>query len=117
MMNKNNERKLKSIGKAIRIYRKAKKLRQEDVAARMELSHKYVSSIERGVDHPSDRNIAKFGLAMGVSPGDILNTATRLELACNKNSLLPNDVLEAIAQIKGYQSLDSYLTTILASPK
>ena len=112
-MNNTSVRKLKSIGKAIRIHREARGLSREDVAARLEVSSKHIGNIERGADHPSDRNITKFGLAMGVSPGDILNTAARLELEDDKDSILPNDVLEAIANMEGYDSLDAYLETIL----
>ena len=39
---------LKSIGKNIRLFRQEKKLRQEDLAEKAELSTNYIGMIERG---------------------------------------------------------------------
>ena len=61
------EMKLDSIGKNIRAYRQAKKLRQEDLAEKTGLSANCVSMVERGEKIPSLETFICIANALGVS--------------------------------------------------
>lgn len=63
---------LESIGKNIRKYRLVKKLRQEDLAEKAELSINYVGAIERGEKIPSLETFLVIINALGVSADMIL---------------------------------------------
>lgn len=63
---------LESIGKNIRKYRLMKKLRQEDLAEKTELSINYVGAIERGEKIPSLETFLVIINALGVSADMIL---------------------------------------------
>ena len=63
---------LKSIGKNIRKYRLMKKLRQEDLAEKADLSINYVGAIERGEKTPSLESLIAIINALGVSADMIL---------------------------------------------
>ena len=63
---------LESIGKNIRKYRLMKKLRQEDLAEKAELSINYVGAIERGEKIPSLETFLVIINALGVSADMIL---------------------------------------------
>ena len=64
--------KLESIGKNIRKYRLMKKLRQEDLAEKADLSINYVGAIERGEKTPSLESLIAIINALGVSADMIL---------------------------------------------
>lgn len=70
--------KLDSIGKNIRAYRQAKKLRQEDLAEKTGLSANYVGMVERGEKIPSLETFICIANALGVSADmlltDVLDT-------------------------------------------
>lgn len=70
--------KLDSIGKNIRAYRQAKKLRQEDLAEKTGLSANYVGMVERGEKIPSLETFICIANALGVSAdmllADVLDT-------------------------------------------
>ena len=63
---------LESIGKNIRKYRLMKKLRQEDLAEKADLSINYVGAIERGENTPSLESLISIINALGVSADMIL---------------------------------------------
>ena len=63
---------LESIGKNIRKYRLMKKLRQEDLAEKADLSINYVGAIERGEKTPSLESLISIINALGVSADMIL---------------------------------------------
>ena len=63
---------LESIGKNIRKYRLAKKLRQGDLAEKVNLSINYVGAIERGEKMPSLESLIAIINALGVSADMIL---------------------------------------------
>ena len=63
---------LESIGKNIRKYRLMKKLRQEDLAEKADLSINYVGAIERGENTPSLESLIAIINALGVSADMIL---------------------------------------------
>lgn len=61
-----------SIGQNIRKYRNAKKLRQEDLAEKTDLSVTYIGMIERGEKIPSLETFISIVNALGVSADMIL---------------------------------------------
>lgn len=63
---------LESIGKNIRKYRLMKKLRQEDLAEKADLSINYIGAIERGEKIPSLETLLVIINALGVSADMIL---------------------------------------------
>lgn len=79
--------KLDTIGKNIRMFRLAKKLRQEDLAEKTGLSANYVGMVERGEKIPSLETFIKIVNALGVSSDMILTDVvdTGYEV---KNSML-----------------------------
>ena len=78
---------LKTIGKNIRKYRVMKKLRQEDLAERADLSINYVGAIERGEKIPALETLITIINVLEVSADmvlcDVLNTGYMV-----KNSML-----------------------------
>ena len=64
--------KLESIGQNIRKYRLMKKLRQEDLAEKADLSINYVGAIERGEKTPSLESLIEIINALGVSADMVL---------------------------------------------
>ncbi len=78
---------LKTIGKNIRKYRVMKKLRQEDLAERTDLSVNYVGAIERGEKIPALETLLTIINVLEVSADmvlcDVLNTGYMV-----KNSML-----------------------------
>ena len=63
---------LESIGRNIRKYRLMKKLRQEDLAERTNLTNNYIGAIERGEKLPSLETLIVIINALGVSADMIL---------------------------------------------
>lgn len=63
---------LESIGRNIRKYRLIKKLRQEDLAEKADLSTNYVGALERGEKIPSLETLINIINALGVSSDMIL---------------------------------------------
>lgn len=63
---------LESIGRNIRKYRLMKKLRQEDLAERTNLTNNYIGAIERGEKIPSLETLIVIINALGVSADMVL---------------------------------------------
>lgn len=63
---------LESVGKNIRKYRLMRKLRQEDLAEKADLSINYVGAIERGEKTPSLESLISIINALGISADMIL---------------------------------------------
>jgi transcriptional regulator with XRE-family HTH domain len=59
--------KLDTIGKNIRKFRLARKLRQEDLAEKTDLTTNYIGMVERGEKIPSLETFIKIVNALGVS--------------------------------------------------
>ena len=78
---------LESIGKNIRKYRLVKKLRQEDLAEKAELSTSYTGIVERGEKIPSHETFIGIVNALGVSADMILADVIDVGYTV-KNSLL-----------------------------
>ena len=88
--------KFDSIGKNIRQYRLAKKMRQEDLAEKTELSVTYIGMLERGEKTPSLETLISILNALDASADvvlcDVLKTGYKV-----KNSLL-EDKLSQLSQ-------------------
>ena len=84
-----------SIGQNIRKYRLVKKLRQEDLAEKAELSVTYIGMIERGEKIPSLETFITLLNALGVSADMVLTDVVYTGYTI-KNSIL-NDKLEKIS--------------------
>ena len=102
--------KLESIGKNIRKYRLMKKLRQEDLAEKADLSINYVGAIERGEKTPSLESLFAIINALGVSAdmilADVLNNGYVV-----KDSLLAQklDKLSAEDRSRIYDVIDTLI--------
>ena len=87
---------LVSIGKNIRKFRLANKLRQEDLAEKTDLSVNYIGMLERGEKIPSLETFINIVNALGVSADmillDVVNTGYMV-----KSSLL-SEQLESLSQ-------------------
>lgn len=103
-----------AIGKNIRAYRLAKKLRQEDLAEMTGLSTNYIGSLERGEKMPALETFIEIVNALGVSSDmilcDVLDTGYVV-----KDSLL-NDKLQKLPakeRAKIYDVIDAMLRHML----
>lgn len=65
--------KLDTIGKNIRIFREIKKLRQEDLAEKTDLTTNYIGMIERGEKIPSLETFINILNSLGVSADMVLS--------------------------------------------
>ena len=101
---------LETIGKNIRKYRLMKKLRQEDLAEKADLSINYVGAIERGEKIPSLETLLVIINALGVSAdmilADVIDTGYLV-----KDSLLAEKLekLSAEDRSKIYDVIDTML--------
>lgn len=98
-----------SIGKNIRKYRLMKKLRQEDLAEKADLSTNYIGAIERGEKIPSLETFVLIINALGVSADMILADVTekgyivkdsmlaqKLDKISNEDRVMIYDVIDTI---------------------
>ena len=106
--------KLDTIGKNIRKFRLAKKLRQEDLAERTSLTANYIGMVERGEKIPSLETFIKILNALGVSGDmvlvDVLDTGYTV-----KNSML-NEKLEKLAT-KDWNRIYEVIDTLVKQSK
>ena len=93
---------LESVGKNIRKYRLMRKLRQEDLAEKADLSINYVGAIERGEKTPSLESLISIINALGVSADMIL--ADVLD-----NGYLVKDSLPAEDRSQIYDVIDTMI--------
>lgn len=87
--------KLDTIGKNIRKFRLARKLRQEDLAEKTDLTTNYIGMVERGEKIPSLETFIKIVNALGVSSDMVLTDVLEMGYTV-KNSML-NEKLEKLA--------------------
>ena len=102
--------KLDTIGKNIRIFREAKKLRQEDLAEKAELTTNYIGMIERGEKIPALDTFIKILNALGVSADMVLSDVLDNGYTV-KNSML-NEKLEKLVpedRNKIYEVIDTMM--------
>ena len=101
---------LESIGRNIRKYRLMKKLRQEDLAERTNLTNNYIGAIERGEKLPSLETLIVIINALGVSADmvlvDVIDTGYEV-----KDSLLAEKLskLSAEDRSKIYDVVDTMI--------
>lgn len=101
---------LESIGRNIRKYRLMKKLRQEDLAERTNLTNNYIGAIERGEKLPSLETLIVIINALGVSAdmilADVIDTGYMV-----KDSLLAEKLskLSAEDRAKIYDVVDTMI--------
>ena len=101
---------LESIGRNIRKYRLMKKLRQEDLAERTNLTNNYIGAIERGEKLPSLETLIVIINALGVSADmilvDVIDTGYEV-----KDSLLAEKLskLSAEDRAKIYDGADTMI--------
>ena len=101
---------LESIGRNIRKYRLMKKLRQEDLAERTNLTNNYIGAIERGEKLPSLETLIVIINALGVSADmilvDVIDTGYEV-----KDSLLAEKLSELSAEdrAKIYDVVDTMI--------
>ena len=79
--------KLDTIGKNIRKFRLARKLRQEDLAEKTDLTTNYIGMVERGEKIPSLETFIKIVNALGVSSDMVLTDVLETGYTV-KNSML-----------------------------
>lgn len=89
--------KLDTIGKNIRKFRNAKRMRQEDLAERSELSSNYIGMVERGEKIPSLESFIKIVNALEVSADMILTEVVTTGYTV-KNSMLNEKLAKLPAQ-------------------
>ena len=102
--------KLDTIGKNIRKFREIKKLRQEDLAEKTDLTTNYIGMIERGEKIPSLETFINILNSLGVSAdmvlSDVLDNGYKV-----KDSLL-NEKLEKLVpedRIRIYEVIDTMM--------
>ena len=71
-MNKYDEKILKRFGEKVNKKRKELLLSQIELAKAAKLDRTYISGIERGINNPSLKNIAKIAQVLKVKPSDLL---------------------------------------------
>lgn len=106
---------LESIGKNIRKYRLVKKLRQEDLAEKAELSTNYIGMVERGEKIPSLETFIGIVNALGVSADMILADVIDVGYTV-KNSLLA-EKMEKLSAEDREQIYDVIDTLMRHSPQ
>ncbi len=94
---------LESIGRNKRKYRKAKKLRQEDLAERAGLNTNYISAMERGEKLPSLETFIDIVNALGVSSDMLLADVVETSYTVKTTQL--SEQLEKIPGIRTGKNL------------
>ena len=70
---KRGDRTKELVGKRIKESRRAKKMTQEELAEKTNISAKYLSSIERGLENPTFDTIIKLACALDVDVPELFN--------------------------------------------
>ena len=61
------------IGARVKAIRNKKKITQEQLAEKIEINSKYLSSIERGLENPTMNTLIKMSESLGVSVAEFFN--------------------------------------------
>ncbi len=101
---------LDTIGKNIRKYRNLRKLRQDQLAEKTDLSTNYIGMVERGEKIPALETFLKIAIALEVS-ADMLLADTLYSGYAVKDSLLADklDKLSAADRNKIYDVIDTMI--------
>ena len=70
---KTTRKKLPGVGVTIRTFRQDAGFSQDDLADRMDVSTPYISMLESGKRYPSIEMLVRIAIALGVSPGAMLD--------------------------------------------
>lgn len=70
---KTTRKKLPGVGVAIRTFRQAAGLSQDDLADRMDVSPSYISMLESGKRYPSIEMLIRIAQALNARPGAMLD--------------------------------------------
>lgn len=93
------------LGSRIQKIRKAKGLSQEELAERVGLSSKYISSIERGNENPTLDTFIKLSSAMDVSIAELFNYSEDTAQSDSRKFLIDvikkskNDRIDVVAKV------------------
>jgi transcriptional regulator with XRE-family HTH domain len=68
-----------ALGQAVRDFRKARQISQEELAFEVGIHRTYVGGIERGERNPSYTNIRRLAAALGVSVSELMRRAEELD--------------------------------------
>ena len=82
-------KKLVGVGVAIREFRQAAGLSQEQLADRMDVSTPYISMLESGKRYPSIETLVRIALALEVRPGEMLDRIAERYVQDKKQSAIP----------------------------
>ena len=105
MTDRGGSMELSTIGKNIRNVRKAKKMRQEDLAEKTGLSVNYIGNVERGEKIPSLETFLKIVNALGVTSdvvlADVLDAGyvIRSSMLSEKMEKLPQEERQRIFDV------------------
>ncbi|PKQ89362.1 transcriptional regulator [Paenibacillus sp. BGI2013] len=79
------------VGKKIRLYRKARKLTQEELGERLQIDYSYLGKIERGEVNITIEALNKIAIALNIAPSLLLEDDKH-----NSKDKLKTDILEKI---------------------
>ncbi len=87
------------IGKSIQLWRRQRKLTQEDFAHLVEISVHAISSIERGINSPALKTIEKMSKVLNVPISEFYRASEGNELSFDKLSTRKKELISAILGI------------------
>lgn len=97
------------IGRRIKDHRKAKGLKQSDIAEMLNVSVSYISQIERGVEEVSLKRLDEIAIVVGATLDSLVSDVNAdsenylvSEIASKINPLPPNDRKRLVAVIDAY---------------
>ena len=88
------------LGQRIRHYRHAKKLTQEQLAERVDISPSFLGHIERGSRIASLETVMKFCEVLDVTPNKLLSNVLQPEVELPETiTLVPQEFLQEVARL------------------
>lgn len=76
------------VGKRIRLYRKARKLTQEELGEQLRIDQSYLGRIERGEVNITIETLDKIAISLGIVPSQLLEDEKRDVMNKSKTDLL-----------------------------
>ncbi|NMI05044.1 helix-turn-helix transcriptional regulator [Paenibacillus sp. SZ31] len=76
------------VGKRIRLYRKARKLTQEELGEQLRIDQSYLGRIERGEVNITIETLDKIAISLGIVPSQLLEDEKRDAMNKSKTDLL-----------------------------
>ncbi len=96
----------KEFGKNLRLLRKTRNLTQEQLAEKLDLSHRQLTRIENGNSFVSAEVLEKLIFALDVDIKDLFNFSLK-ELATNSTTIPPN-----LSQKNSYKNIEIIITKL-----